>query len=66
MPEQLAPRSRASSMAKQTARNVGRRLPASTPSWWWRATYSLQLLGSLRVEKSTALRPSLVNDRPTG
>ena len=54
----VAPRSRASSMANPDPQATSsRRSPASTPSWWWRATYSRQLLGSLKVEKSTALRP---------
>ena len=34
-----------------------RRSPVVTPRWWCRATYSRQLLGSLRVAKSTARRP---------
>ena len=58
IPEQEAPRRRASSMARPDPHATSSsRSPASTPSRWCRATYSRQLLGSLSAEKSTALRP---------
>ena len=58
MPAQRAPRSAGQlNREARSAGDVEQRSPAPMPSRWCRATYSRQLVGSLRVAKSTALRP---------
>ena len=58
MPAHRAPRRPASSTARPAPQAMSSSVSlALTPSRWCRATYSRQLAGSLRVEKSTARRP---------
>src|SRR3984957_14448554 len=64
MPQQAAPRARASSIASPDPQATSSsRSPASTPRRWCMETYSRQLLGSLSGAKSTALRPQPASTR---
>ena len=58
MPAHRAPRRPASSIARPDPQATSSSLsPAPTPRRWCMATYSRQLVGSLRVANSTARRP---------